>query len=220
VVSWKSVAEPTADWKNRKDYTAGDEVLSYREVVQRGSDMEMRQRLDREIKATMREMEAKELEAERKEAEAASRARARELVPRTDKPFTDPDGRGGVLQLCAEPSCNAFPTKASGSWAFTIDRLWWCPEHRHLAGPEDHLPPVPTWIPRPGSVGGLMLNPESAEGRRVRAEAERQRQERQEGEEREREEAEALERVRENYRRTAVISVAGRPVHPDGRIVQ
>jgi HK97 family phage prohead protease len=202
VLETKSQVEvglPT-DWKDEKRYSHRGKLISYRQMM-----------LDIEVRKAIEEIEAEETKA-LKEAEAeASAARARELVPTTDKPFSD--GEGGVLQLCNAKGCNAFPTTRSGSWAFTKARRWWCPEHQHLAGPDDHLPPVPTYVPGP-NPGSVRVNPESAEGKRVRAEFERRREEQRQRQEADEREAEAIAEVQERYVETATVPVNGVRVKP------
>jgi hypothetical protein len=52
------------------------------------------------------------------------------------------DSQGMALQTCAVEDCSAMPLdEATGLPKAVCDRHWWCPEHRDLAGPDDHLPP-------------------------------------------------------------------------------
>ena len=52
------------------------------------------------------------------------------------------DAAGRLFTGCAAEGCRALPSDpATGLPVPVADRRWWCPEHRHLAEPEDHLPP-------------------------------------------------------------------------------
>ncbi len=59
------------------------------------------------------------------------------------RPSYDEHGRRSVV--CAEANCNAWPQGEQGEPLPVADRVWWCDRHRHLAGPEDHLPPEPKY---------------------------------------------------------------------------
>ena len=69
------------------------------------------------------------------------------------------DPSGNAYQRCAAEGCRAIPTdRVTGIWIGVPDRKWWCPEHRHLAGPDDRLPPESGRID-PGTMG--MIPPPS-----------------------------------------------------------
>lgn len=196
VLSWKS---DRGDWRDVPRYR----VPGRRDPVNYWGLMAAM-----DVKKAVVEIEAEEqAAAETAAREATEKAAA---VPTTDKPFQTDDGKR--LVECSAEGCHAIPTTAAGSWRPVADRRWWCDTHKHLAGPEDHLPPEPTWLPK--GCGGRRLNPKSEEGQRVRAEFERQQAEERKREEHEQREAETLAKVRQTYERTAVISVQGRRVHP------
>lgn len=173
------------------------------------TDAEFRKRLWREVRVKAREIEAEEAEQEARAKEAAAREAAR--IPVTDKPFVTDDGKR--LRTCSAPGCAGFPTNEIGAWRPVHDRKWWCPKHEHLAGPEDHLAEVPTFIAGE-NPGSSRLNPESEEGKRVQVEVEREQRERHEREEAEKREAEALAKLRADYEENAEISVCGVRVKP------
>jgi hypothetical protein len=64
------------------------------------------------------------------------------------------------------------------------------------------------------STGGLRLNPESAEGKQVKAEDERRREEQRQRREAEEREAETLAEIRQDYEREQTVSIDGHRVHP------
>lgn len=198
VLSTKSAVP--ADWKDEPRYQRGSSkrLLSYRQLM-----------LELEVKAKAKELETEERTAEAKAKAQAEEERARQQIPTTNKPYYADDG--ARAQHCHAPNCLNFPTKANGVLRPVRDRRWWCPEHRDQAGPEDHLPPEPTYIPRPGSIFGVMLNPASEEAKRVRAEFERQQEEKREREALDEREREAFARVRERYEDREV-SISGRRV--------
>ncbi len=207
-LSIKSATEETwtTGLDERRVYVEGRGILSRNELREYMDDEERKAKLAAEVKAV-----AARLEAEEKAAEAAEKAAAAfPPIPTTDRPFEDDEGRH--LAGCAAPGCHALATNADGSLRMVPDRRWFCDRHRHLAGPEDHLPEPRTYIL--SSAGGLRLNPESAEGKRVRAEFERQQEEKRKREEHEQREAEALRKVREKYAREATVVINGRRVHP------
>lgn len=113
---------------------------------------------------------------------------------------------------CSDPDCAAIPTTPSGAWRPVSDRRWWCPDHKHRAQPGDDLPPEPTYFLSP--TGGLRLNPNSEEGKRVRREDERRREEERQRREADEREGAALEAVRDKYEEEATISILGHRVHP------
>jgi hypothetical protein len=133
--------------------------------------------------------------------------KARQSAINNALPMTD--GQGGRITGCSAPNCNRMPTHPSGSGALrpVADRRWWCDDHKHLAGPDDHLPPEPTYILGPGFR--FRLNPRSEEAKRVRAEEEERRAEF-EAKQRAREaEGERLAKLRQRYEEQTTISVAG-----------
>ena len=81
------------------------------------------------------------------------------------------------ISVCAEHECRHYAADQHGIPLELPDRKWWCDEHRHLAGPDDHKPPEQTHVfdPRTMSlvaVGAQKEKEEAAEALAV-AEAER-----------------------------------------------
>jgi len=105
------------------------------------------------------------------------------------------DAAGNVLQGCAAEGCAAMPIGPTGMPEPVADRCWWCPEHRHLAGPDDHLPPddVATMDPN------FMLIPPPSTQRAMQAEDERHRAEHERRVRDRQAEAEAIRIARERY---------------------
>lgn len=115
------------------------------------------------------------------------------------------------LQRC--PECGCYPTKDGGAWREVDCSQWWCEEHR--TGHEDDMKPYEP----PYRVSGTgRLIPSERERKRIEAwHRERQEEEERERgarEEHERREYEAIAKVRDQYERTATISVLGHRVHP------
>jgi hypothetical protein len=121
------------------------------------------------------------------------------------------------MQRC--PECGRYPTENGGAWRPVSVERWWCEEHKHLAEEgdlEEHV--APYFL----GVNGRLI-PSEREAARIA----KWHREREESEERERElreqhleaEAQALDAVRQRHEETAVVSVAGYRVHPNGRIV-
>jgi hypothetical protein len=105
-----------------------------------------------------------------------------------------PYDQGGRLQGCA--ACGAIPMHATTGLPIVVaDRKYWCPEHKHLAEPDDHLPPDDVaavgphfeWIPAPSVQRRLQ-----AEDDRRREENERRRRDREA-------EAEAIRAARRRF---------------------
>jgi HK97 family phage prohead protease len=163
-----------------------------------------RERVWREIREASAQIEAEEAE------QAAARTPAPPQIPTTDRPFVTDDGER--LAVCAAEDCNAIPTKPSGAWRPVHDRTWWCPQHKHLAGPEDHLPEPATYTLNANF--GLRLNPESATAKELRRKGEERREEERERREADEGESKALDLVRKQYEREATIPIAGVRVHP------
>ena len=147
--------------------------------------------------------------------EDAEGHRAFEIANRNLRPGRDSEGK--IFQGCAERSCHAWPQDELGMPTGVVDRVWWCAKHRHLAGPEDHLPPEPKYRIDPETMSP---RPVGAERERLAAEDEKLRQQAAEREQRRRQGAKALNEVRERYIEQAKpIRVAGWLVRPDGRVV-
>jgi hypothetical protein len=51
------------------------------------------------------------------------------------------DAEGRCFQACAAENCNVYPMNGMGVPTPVVDRIFWCDAHKHLAGPDDHLPP-------------------------------------------------------------------------------
>jgi hypothetical protein len=98
-----------------------------------------------------------------------------------------PPSPGPRPQSCAAEGCVAYPMNELGVPVPVADRTWWCDQHRHLAGENDHLPPEPryeldlrTMSERPTAAEQERLLKEEEE--RVAKVAERTRIKREEGE--------------------------------------
>jgi hypothetical protein len=107
------------------------------------------------------------------------------------------DAEGKTIVGCAAEGCSALPMGATGMPEPVSDRRWWCDAHRHLAGPDDHLPPDdvvaigPNFevIPAPSALAAM-----AAKDEQRRQEEEQRRQERAA-------EAEAIRKARERFER-------------------
>jgi hypothetical protein len=61
------------------------------------------------------------------------------LANSAPKPPTD--AAGNTFQSCAAEGCGVVPTDPSTGIPIAVPaRKWWCPRHRHLAGPDDGKP--------------------------------------------------------------------------------
>jgi hypothetical protein len=65
-------------------------------------------------------------------------------------PGRDADGR--CFQGCAAENCNAYPLDEQGIPVPVKDRIWWCSQHREMAGPDDHLPPEVRYVIDPATM--------------------------------------------------------------------
>ena len=139
------------------------------------------------------------------DAEAHARFEAANRALRT-RPSYDEHGRRSVL--CAEANCNAWPQGEQGEPLLVADRIWWCDRHRHLAGPEDHLPEEPKYTIDPHTFAVTAVG---AEKERLLAEDEKLRRNAEEREQRRREESERLGKLEEQYRATLKLPVGWGP---------
>jgi hypothetical protein len=105
------------------------------------------------------------------------------------------DASGAADAGCAAEGCNAMPLGSTGLPERVTDRLWWCPAHRHLAGPDDHLPPHD--VTRIGPHFEEIPAPSIQ--RRMEAEDEQRRQEEEKRRRDRHAEAEATRRARERW---------------------
>ena len=93
---------------------------------------------------------------------------------------------------CSEPTCKAIPVDEHGMHAKVHCRRWWCAEHAHLAGPEDHLPPPG---PRYSPSGAIEFPGErEAEAERLQHQEERREERREAIQAERREDAKAIKR--------------------------
>ena len=104
-----------------------------------------------------------------------------------NNPIIEADGKG--FQVCAEANCNAWPQDEQGLPRPVEDRRWWCSKHRHLAGPDDHLPPEPKYAIDPATMSVKAVGAEAErlleeDRKRERRAAEREKLRREEAERR------------------------------------
>ena len=132
-----------------------------------------------------------------------------------------PPPRWSPLQGCPARGCNARPMTPEGGWREVEINRWWCPSHRHLAGPDDFQPHESPYL-------GIGLNGQliASEKEKARiAEWMNQQQEEQEREREQREElrsreGEAIKEAKERYADEGEISVMGIRTRPDLTVIE
>ena len=127
------------------------------------------------------------------------------------------DAEGRCLQKCAARGCVAYPLNEMGVPVPVPDRIWWCDAHKHLADPDDHLPPAARYRLDLSTMGLVAVGEERERLLEENRERERKAAER---EQRRREEAKALAEVESRYMEQAEpIAIAGWLVRPNGVVV-
>ena len=187
-----------------------DERATVRKLVRRamldgfsttGELVDELERLEREDPAQLRRVfddareEAGLESATSIDAKASLEARRAAIV--TGPSLDGPNDIGGRLRGCSAVGCSAMPTDpTTGSLIVVQDRKWWCPEHKHLAGPDDHLPPDD--VATIGPNGQFI--PAPSVQRAMQAEDDRRREAREREAEGRRAEAAVARRARERWK--------------------
>ncbi len=132
------------------------------------------------------------------EIDARQSLEARRAAVVTGPSLDGPNDQGGRLQRCSAEGCSAMPVDPmTGSLIVVQDRKWWCPEHAHLAGEHDHLPPADVGV----ITAGMQWIPAPSVQRAMQAADDRHREAREREAEGRRAEAEVARRARERWKR-------------------
>jgi hypothetical protein len=127
------------------------------------------------------------------------------------------DAEGRCFQGCAAENCHAYPRDEQGIPIPVADRIWWCDQHRDLAGEEDHLPPEVRYV---WDMATISLRAVGAERERLLDEDRERERKAAERSEQGRREAEALTEVRERYEAEAEpMRIGGWLVGPGGKVI-